>query len=150
MGKVTKYATEEFGPGRDYVFKQARQQVMKASRGKYPSPLKIIDVLEESAKKGFGSEAGFKAEREAFGSLGMTPESKSLVSIFFGQTACKKNPYGAPEKKVEKVAVLGESAVSRCTESRNVLAAGTSVARGRQGAHGVYSMGRPGAPYSHS
>jgi len=107
VGKLTKWATEDFSYGRDYVFKQARAQVMKATRGKYPSPLKIIEVLEESAKNGFGSPAGFRAEREAFGFLGMTPESKALVSIFFGQTACKKNPYGQPARKVEKVGVLG-------------------------------------------
>jgi hypothetical protein len=36
---------------------------------------------------------GYAAEAQGFGELGMTRESKALVSIFHGQTACKKNPF---------------------------------------------------------
>ena len=41
----------------------------------------------------FCSPAGYAAESRGFAELGMTSESEALRSIFFGQTACKKNPY---------------------------------------------------------
>ncbi|EGD74991.1 trifunctional enzyme subunit alpha [Salpingoeca rosetta] len=93
--------------GRNFAFKKARDMVMKQTKGVYPAPLKIIDVLETSAKHGFCSKAGYEAEAKAFGELGMTPESRALVSIYFGQTACKKNPYGKPKRKENTVGVLG-------------------------------------------
>ena len=40
------------------MFKQARAGVMKQTRGNYPAPLAIVDVLEESVKHGFCSVAG--------------------------------------------------------------------------------------------
>lgn len=107
VAQLTKWATEEFSLGRDKVFEMARKGVMKQTRGKYPAPLKICDVLEESVKAGFGSKTGYEAEATAFGELGMTPESAACVSIFFGQTACKKNPYGKPVKPTKKVGVIG-------------------------------------------
>jgi hypothetical protein len=61
----------------------------------------IIDVLKHSASLGFGSHEGYAKESavrhsprrlcvhspsQAFAKLAFTPESKGLVSIFFGQT----------------------------------------------------------------
>lgn len=37
----------------------------------------------------------------------MTPQSKGLIGLFRGQTECKKNRFGKPEKKVGTIAVLG-------------------------------------------
>lgn len=91
--------------GQNFVLKQARDKVMKQSRGLYPAPLEIIEVVRTTLAK--GSEEGYKAESKAFGQLGMTNESKGLIGLFHGQTACKKNAYGKPEKKVESLAVLG-------------------------------------------
>lgn len=54
-----------------------------------------------------GKEAGYEAERKGFGDLAMTPESKGLISLFRGQTECKKNRFGNPEKPIKTVAVLG-------------------------------------------
>eukprot|EP00056_Hartaetosiga_gracilis_P020971 m.22122 g.22122 ORF g.22122 m.22122 type:complete len:751 (+) comp8806_c0_seq1:27-2279(+) len=107
MKKLIAQVLEGTEFGRNFMFDQARKMVMKQTKGVYPAPLKIIDVLKESATKGFGSTAGFKAEAKAFGDLGITPESKALVTIYFGQTACKKNPFGTPQKKDNNIAVLG-------------------------------------------
>lgn len=54
-----------------------------------------------------GSKAGYEAEARAFGELAMTPESKGLMGLFRGQTECKKNRFGKPERPVKTVAVLG-------------------------------------------
>lgn len=37
----------------------------------------------------------------------MTPHSKGLMSLFRGQTECKKNRFGDPQKPVKNLAVVG-------------------------------------------
>ncbi|CAH3015984.1 unnamed protein product, partial [Porites evermanni] len=91
--------------GRNFVFKKAKETVMKKTGGLYPAPLRIIDVVKTGLEKG-GSE-GYKKEAEEFGELSQTREAKALMGLFFGQTECKKNHYGEPKKPVRTVAVLG-------------------------------------------
>jgi len=83
---------EDWSFARDYVFKQARAQVDKSTGGHYPAPYAILNVVKEGLENGI--EAGLKKEAHEFGRLGRTPQSKSLVSIFFATTALKKNRYG--------------------------------------------------------
>ncbi|CAG9767535.1 unnamed protein product [Ceutorhynchus assimilis] len=90
---------------KDQIFKKARAQVMKMSGGLYPAPLKILDVVRTGLDK--GPEAGYEAESRGFGQLAMTPQSKGLISLFQGQTQCKKNRFGKPAKEFKNVAVLG-------------------------------------------
>lgn len=90
---------------KDQIFKKARDSVMKLSGGLYPAPLRILDVIREGLDK--GQSAGYEAEAKGFGELAMTPESKGLVSLFKGQTQCKKNRFGQPTKEFKTVAVLG-------------------------------------------
>ncbi|XP_050306707.1 trifunctional enzyme subunit alpha, mitochondrial [Anthonomus grandis grandis] len=104
MDKIMNFALQ-YNFARDYVFKKARDQVMKMSGGLYPAPLKILDVVRTGVEK--GPEAGYEAEARAFAQLAMTPESKGLVSLFQGQTQCKKNRFGAPSKEFKTVGVLG-------------------------------------------
>ncbi|CAB4068877.1 HADHA [Lepeophtheirus salmonis] len=54
-----------------------------------------------------GPDAGYAAESKGFGELVCTSESKSLISLFNGQTECKKNKFGAPPKKDNVVGILG-------------------------------------------
>jgi len=91
--------------GVDFMIDQATKTVLKKTGGKYPAPLAILDVVKEGLKK--GRAAGLAKEAEEFGRLGLTPESKSLVSLFFGQTALKKNRFGKPQKQYSNVAVIG-------------------------------------------
>jgi enoyl-CoA hydratase / long-chain 3-hydroxyacyl-CoA dehydrogenase len=86
---------------KDQIFKKARQQVMKMSGGLYPAPLRILDVVRVGADKGF--EAGLEAERNAFGELSQTTQSKGLIGLFRGQTECKKNRFGTPERPTKNV-----------------------------------------------
>ncbi|XP_012289213.1 trifunctional enzyme subunit alpha, mitochondrial [Orussus abietinus] len=90
---------------RDQIFKKAKAQVMKASRGLYPAPLKILEVVRTGLDKGI--DAGFEAEARAFGQLAVTPQCKGLISLFFGQTACKRNRFGPPKSATKTVAVVG-------------------------------------------
>lgn len=102
--KVTKWA---FGLDavKDYVWKTAHGKVMKTTSGLYPAPLKILEVIRVGIDK--GEEEGYKAEREGFGQLVATPESKALISLFNGQTECKKNKFGKPETQAKTLGILG-------------------------------------------
>ncbi|XP_078047389.1 monolysocardiolipin acyltransferase Mtpalpha [Augochlora pura] len=102
--KLMNYALS-FDFVKDQIFKRAKGQVMKMTGGLYPAPLKILEVVRTGLDK--GSAAGYEAEAKAFGELAVTPQSRGLVSLFFGQTACKKNRFGAPKNAVKKIAVVG-------------------------------------------
>ena len=54
-----------------------------------PAPLKILEAVRAGLDG--GAAAGYKAEREKFSELVATSKSKGLVSLFHGQTECKKN-----------------------------------------------------------
>merc|ERR1712157_161918 len=79
---------EKTGPGRSMMFKKAREATFAKTKGNYPAPGYIIDVIETGMNEGM--KAGLKAEAEAFGKLVMTPESFQLRQIFFATTKMKK------------------------------------------------------------
>merc|ERR1712183_1017019 len=93
------------GPVKDYVFNMAKGKVMKQTNGLYHAPLKILEVLRAGLDG--GASAGYKAEREKFGELVATSESKGLISLFNGQTECKKNKFGKPANPSKTLGVLG-------------------------------------------
>ncbi|XP_014256661.1 trifunctional enzyme subunit alpha, mitochondrial [Cimex lectularius] len=90
---------------KNQIFNRAKAQVMKMTGGLYPAPLKILEVIRTGIDK--GPQAGYEAEARGFGELAMTSQSKGLVGLFRGQTECKKNRFGKPQKEVETLAVLG-------------------------------------------
>lgn len=89
----------------DFFFNQVKSKVMKQSKGLYPAPLKIIDIVKKGVVE--GPAGGFAAEADGFGDLAMTKESKALIGLFHGQTACKKNRFKAPQQPVQHLAILG-------------------------------------------
>jgi len=107
MYGMVETAIKDYGFVRDYVFDQAKNQVMKMTKGNYPAPLKIIDVLKKSvASKGLNKPKGYEIEADGFSDLCITPQSQGLQALFFAQTATKKNPYSNP-RPVNQVGVLG-------------------------------------------
>ena len=92
--------------GRSIIFKQARKGVMSKTKGLYPAPLAIIDVVE----CGYNHDivAGYKKESEEFAKLSQTTASKSLMHLYFSQTETKKNSYRSEgAKKASKIGVVG-------------------------------------------
>ncbi len=75
--------------GRAMVFRQAREQVQKKTRGAYPAPLAAIDAIAEGYANGIGR--GLDAEARAFGRLAMTDVCRQLTFLFFATTALKKD-----------------------------------------------------------
>lgn len=102
--KLLNYALS-FEFVKNQIFNKARSEVMKKTGGLYPAPLKILNILRVTLDK--GSKAGYEAEAKGFGELAVTPECKGLISLFFGQTACKKNRFGSPKSAAKKLAVVG-------------------------------------------
>lgn len=106
-GLVTKLT--DFAMGlevvRNYVFDQAKKGVTAKTKGLYPAPYKILDAIRTGIEK--GPEAGYEAEAKGFGELGVTNESRALISLFNGHTNCKKNRFGEPKVPAKNLAVLG-------------------------------------------
>ncbi len=95
-------------PARGVIFDKAREGVMKATKGKYPAPLKAIDVIEKGLADGF--DAGLKAERAAFVELVSGDVAQNLVNLFFMKNEADKDPHVSKNVKardVEKIGVLG-------------------------------------------
>lgn len=97
----------------DAFFEFARGAVASVSKG-YPAPVKCVDTIENAAKMSF--DKGIQAEQEAFISLMMTPESRSLRHIFFSERAVSKIP-GISEdikpRSINNVAVIGAGTMGR-------------------------------------
>ncbi|QJR79864.1 fatty acid oxidation complex subunit alpha FadJ [Alteromonas pelagimontana] len=100
-------ALEQTSFGRNFLFKKAREQTFSKTRGNYPAPPQIINVIETGMNEGM--RAGLAAEADAFGKLVMTAESFQLRQIFFATTEMKKEEgvAGVSPAKVKKVGVLG-------------------------------------------
>ena len=93
---------------RGFIISQARKKTIKLTKGKYPAPIKILDVIEQGMNTDLTS--ALKIEANGFAELLMTPESGQLVNIFFATTELKKDTgvdSGACARNVEKVSVLG-------------------------------------------
>jgi 3-hydroxyacyl-CoA dehydrogenase / enoyl-CoA hydratase / 3-hydroxybutyryl-CoA epimerase len=96
-------------PGmRQVIFRKAREGVMAKTKGLYPAPLRILEVVERGLDRPLA--AGLDLEARAFGELAVTPESRALVHLFFATTAAKNDPAvpeGTETRRVERMAVVG-------------------------------------------
>jgi len=104
MEKVMNFMLR-YERGRNYFIGQVKAKVMKQTQGVYPAPLRIIDIVKTTLER--GTAAGYAKEAQYFGELAMTNESKALMGLYHGMTACKKNRFGKPERPVQNLAVLG-------------------------------------------
>ncbi len=100
---------EENPVGRSVIFRKAREGVMEKTRGNYPAPLAILDVVHEGYTH--GADAGYTREIETFAQLAETPVSRKLITIFFATTALKRDSgvegdAPAPQR-ITKLGVLG-------------------------------------------
>ncbi|NWZ13252.1 ECHA enzyme, partial [Agelaius phoeniceus] len=90
---------------RQQVYKTVESKVQKQTKGLYPAPLKIIEVVKTGLDQ--GRDAGYLIEAQSFGQLAVTKESKALMGLYHGQVHCKKNKFGNPQREVKTLAVLG-------------------------------------------
>lgn len=96
--------------GRPVVYLQAQKKVLKQTRGHYPAPLKVIEVV----RKTYGTSDRARAlriEREAFVECAMTEVSKNLLHVFDLMEMVKKQS-GVPgvevkPRDVKAIGILG-------------------------------------------
>lgn len=90
---------------RKIIFQKAREKVLETSKGFYPAPLKILEVLESGAGK---SRSDYLAlEAQAFAELSQSVQSKNLQHIFFLTDNTKKLDNKDQLPNIKKGAVLG-------------------------------------------
>jgi len=94
--------------GRALVFRMARKQVLKQTRGNYPAPLAALEAVQYGLRHGVPE--GLKREAQLFGQLAVTDVSRKLVQIFFATTQMKKDfgiPNPPPPGTVRRLGVVG-------------------------------------------
>jgi 3-hydroxyacyl-CoA dehydrogenase/enoyl-CoA hydratase/3-hydroxybutyryl-CoA epimerase len=90
---------------RKIIFQKAREKVLETSKGFYPAPLKILEVLEYGA--GRNRTDHLAKEAEAFAELSQSIQSKNLQHIFFLTDNSKKLDRKDALPSVQRGAVLG-------------------------------------------
>ena len=131
--------------GRALLFSQARKRVLAQTKGHYPAPIAILDVL----RRGHASRTrSFELEVEHAKRLLPGAVSKNLVHLFFLNESAKKDP-GISDSEIEprsvaRAALLGAGTmgggIARILASRDIqvrlkdigpeaLGAGLSAAR---------------------
>lgn len=106
--KPDTWFLEDTKIGRSIVFKTARKDVYKKTKGFYPAPLEIISLIEKTY--GADSAQSFQEESKAFQKLGATLISKNLIKLFFLTEKYKKlawTPAKIPAWNVRKCGVVG-------------------------------------------
>jgi 3-hydroxyacyl-CoA dehydrogenase/enoyl-CoA hydratase/3-hydroxybutyryl-CoA epimerase len=94
--------------GRKIVFDRARKETLAKTKGHYPAPFKIIELISQTYGK--TSENVFSLESKAFSELGPTQVSKNLIQVFFLTQKYKKQPLtkeGICQERVKKCGVVG-------------------------------------------
>jgi len=81
---------------------------MKKTKGFYPAPFEIIQLIQKTY--GRRGPSVYRLESEHFSNLGTTPVSKNLIQLFFLSEKYKKFHWTASEIKsdgVKKCGVVG-------------------------------------------
>ncbi|MDX1432814.1 MAG: 3-hydroxyacyl-CoA dehydrogenase NAD-binding domain-containing protein, partial [Gammaproteobacteria bacterium] len=95
--------------GRRLLFARARRRTLARTRGNYPAPERILEVVRIGLAAGMAR--GLAAEAHAFGELVMSPESRRLVEIFFATRELKRDSgiddADVHPAEVRRVGVLG-------------------------------------------
>ncbi len=75
--------------GRRILYERARARVVRTTRGNYPAPLRILEVVRSGLERGF--ESGLEMEAEAFGELVVSREAQQLIGLFLATRVLKKD-----------------------------------------------------------
>tara|TARA_B100000315_G_scaffold260013_1_gene318743 strand:- start:1698 stop:3806 length:2109 start_codon:yes stop_codon:yes gene_type:complete len=106
--KLLQTLLEDTSFGRSIIFKKAKATVLKKTKGFYPAPLKILDVISKTYP--LNLKEGFKIESQAFSGLAVSEVAKNLIKIFYLFEEFKKCPWvetSIKPKPIDKTAVVG-------------------------------------------
>ncbi|HEV8436035.1 MAG TPA: 3-hydroxyacyl-CoA dehydrogenase NAD-binding domain-containing protein [Thermoanaerobaculia bacterium] len=104
-GVRTKFYIEGNPAMRAFIFRKARRAVLEKTKGRYPAPLKAIDVIEYGMSAGV--ERGLQREVDEVVPLIMGDVAQNLVRLFFLMEESKKDPVAATPLAIDQVGVLG-------------------------------------------
>nr|MBX2848819.1 fatty acid oxidation complex subunit alpha FadJ [Acidiferrobacterales bacterium] len=93
---------------RKVIISQARKKTLRATKGHYPAPIKILETVEQGLATDL--QSGLEIEAKNFAELLQTDVSKQCVNIFFATTDLKKDSGVDSDvvgREVSKVGVLG-------------------------------------------
>lgn len=102
---------EETRFGRKIILDKAQKSVEKNTKGFYPAPKKLLDVIFSGYTKPL--KKSLKIEAKVFSELSQTRECTSLIHLYHATTAIKKHPFGDAtkkrfgENKTSKIGVYG-------------------------------------------
>ena len=93
-------------------FGTLRKRVQSKTKGIYPAPLKILEVLKKTLYlSGKNATHGYDIERQAFVKLAKTAQSRNLINIFLNNQQLKKENWGNPlvgkSKPIENTLIVG-------------------------------------------
>jgi 3-hydroxyacyl-CoA dehydrogenase/enoyl-CoA hydratase/3-hydroxybutyryl-CoA epimerase len=92
--------------GRQLLFARVHRQTMDKTRGNYPAPERILEVVRKGLEQ--GRAAGFSAEARAFGELVVSPQSRQLVNMFFAtRELARDTGVDEAQPEVRDVAAVG-------------------------------------------
>jgi 3-hydroxyacyl-CoA dehydrogenase/enoyl-CoA hydratase/3-hydroxybutyryl-CoA epimerase len=91
---------EQTSPGRQLIYRQARQSVLDRTHGHYPAPLRALEAIQVGYEQGMA--AGLAAETAAFGELAVTETARNLIWLFMATQHARRR--GA---KVGTLGVVG-------------------------------------------
>ena len=96
-------------PGRKFLFKQARKQALRTTRGHYPAPLKALEAVQKGIE--LPLQEGLEIEATLLGELIATDVSKNLISIYYLNEDLKKDTgvekTKSEPKEIKQVGLLG-------------------------------------------
>ncbi len=84
--------------GRQLFFARVHRQTVDKTRGNYPAPERILEVVRKGLEQ--GRVNGFAAEARAFGDLVVSPQSRALVRMFFATRALAREN-GVDDSRIE-------------------------------------------------
>ncbi|MBI3602144.1 MAG: enoyl-CoA hydratase/isomerase family protein [Candidatus Omnitrophica bacterium] len=95
--------------GRNVVCKKSKEQVLKATKGFYPAPLRALEVVQKTSR--CGRSIALDMESSIFAQLVVTEISKNLVKVFYLSEKFRKLSVPGTENitpmVVAKAGVLG-------------------------------------------
>jgi 3-hydroxyacyl-CoA dehydrogenase/enoyl-CoA hydratase/3-hydroxybutyryl-CoA epimerase len=81
---------------RPLVYRMAKKNVLRETRGNYPAPLAALESIRYGLAH--GKEAGYVNEAKLIGRLAPTEVSKNLISVFYLNETLKRDLHPSPYK----------------------------------------------------
>ena len=104
---IAAHILDGTAPGRAIVLRAARKRVLGRTGGRYPAPLKILEVV----RRGLGRSVATSLELEARGAgeLVVSPQCRNLLFLFQLREGARKGPWavGGRAAPVGRMAVVG-------------------------------------------